>query len=263
VGALQEATTYAERRRRGGELALLNDEPLREEGRVKLSVIIPALNEEESLPVVLAELPWPMLYQVIVVDNGSQDRTAEVASAGGALVVREPQRGYGSACMAGMRAAPEADVLIFLDADGSFDANEIARLVGPIAHGEVELVLGSRLAGRREPGAMPFHGVVGNWLVATVIGHLAGMSLTDLGPFRAIKRQTLERLRMEERTYGWPSEMIVKAAQLGVPIREIPVRYRRRRGGYSKVSGTWRGTLGATYRILKVTYKYARLVKGS
>jgi len=224
---------------------------------VKLSVIIPALNEEESLPFVLGELPWSTLHQVIVVDNGSQDRTAEVASTHGALVVEEPQRGYGAACRAGVRAAAEADILIFLDADGSFDAREIPLLTDPIARGEVELVLGSRLTGRREPGAMPLHGIFGNWLVALVISRLADIRLTDLGPFRAVRRQTLERLRMEELTYGWPSEMIVKAAQLGVPIREVPVRYRRRRAGHSKVSGTWRGTLGASYRILKVTYKYA------
>jgi glycosyltransferase involved in cell wall biosynthesis len=228
---------------------------------VKLSVIIPALNEEECLPFVLAELPWSTLHQVIVVDNGSHDRTAEVAAAHGARVVREPQRGYGAACLAGVQAAPQADVLIFLDADGSFDAHEIPALVGPIARGEAELVLGSRLIGSREPGAMPLHGVVGNRLVARVIGYLANISLTDLGPFRAIKRQTLERLHLEERTYGWPSEMIVKAAQLGVSMCEVPVRYRRRHGGQSKVSGTWRGTFGASYRILRVTYKYARTSK--
>jgi glycosyltransferase involved in cell wall biosynthesis len=229
---------------------------------VKLSVIIPALNEEESLPVVLRELPWSTLHQVIVVDNGSQDRTAEVAVAHGALVVREPQRGYGAACLAGVQAAPEADILIFLDADGSFDAKEIPALVGPIERSEAEIVLGSRLLGTREPGAMPLHGIVGNWLVARVIGYLADIRLTDLGPFRAIKRQTLERLHLEERTYGWPSEMIVKAAQLGARIREVPVRYRRRHGGQSKVSGTWRGTFGASYRILRVTYKYARSPRG-
>ena len=225
---------------------------------VRLGVIIPALNEEESLPFVLAELPWSTLDQVIVVDNGSQDRTAEVAAAHGAMVVREPQRGYGAACMAGVRAVPEADILIFVDADGSFDAQEIPLLIDPIERGEAELVLGSRLAGRREPGAMPLHGVFGNWLVAMAISRLAGIPLTDLGPFRAIKRDILERLQMEERTYGWPSEMIVKAVQHGVSIREVPVRYRRRHAGQSKVSGTWRGTLGASYRILKVTLKYAR-----
>jgi glycosyltransferase involved in cell wall biosynthesis len=225
---------------------------------VKLSLIIPALNEEESLPVVLPELPWSTLHQVIVVDNGSQDRTADVAVAHGARVVHEPQRGYGAACLTGVQAAPEADILIFLDADGSFDANELTALVDPIERGEAELVLGSRLRGSREPGAMPLHGIIGNWLVAKVIGYLADIRLTDLGPFRAIKRQTLERLHLEERTYGWPSEMIVKAARLGVRIREVPVHYRRRHGGQSKVSGTWRGTFGASYRILRVTYKYAR-----
>jgi glycosyltransferase involved in cell wall biosynthesis len=229
---------------------------------VKLSVIIPALNEEESLPVVLRELPWSTLHQVIVVDNGSQDRTADVAAAHGALVIREPQRGYGAACLAGVQAAPEADILIFLDADGSFDAHEIPALIGPITRGEAELVLGSRLLGTREPGAMPLHGFVGNWLVARVIGYLADLRLTDLGPFRAVKRQTLERLHLEERTYGWPSEMIVKAARLDVPMCEVPVRYRRRHGGQSKVSGTWRGTFGASYRILRVTYKYVRNSRG-
>ncbi len=222
------------------------------------SVIIPALDEEASLPFVLAELPWPRLHQVIVVDNGSQDRTADVAVEHGAIVVREPRRGYGWACRAGVHAAAETDILVFLDADGSFDATEIPHLIHPIEAGEAELVLGSRLMGARESGAMPLHGLVGNWLVARIIQHLAHMPLTDLGPFRAITRRTLDRLRMEERTYGWPSEMIVKAVQLGVPIREIPVRYRKRRGGESKVSGTWRGTLGATYRIFRVTYKYAR-----
>jgi glycosyltransferase involved in cell wall biosynthesis len=225
---------------------------------MKTTVIIPALDEEASLPVVLAELPWSRLHQVIVVDNGSQDRTAEVAAAGGAVVVHEPRRGYGSACMAGVQAAAEAEILVFLDGDGSFDATEIARLVTPIEAGEAGLVLGSRLSGEREPGAMPLHGVVGNWLVARMIGQLARLSLTDLGPFRAITRRALVQLGMEELTYGWPSEMIVKAAQRGIPIREIPVRYRRRHGGESKVSGTWRGTLGATYRIVRVTYKYAR-----
>lgn len=225
---------------------------------MKISLIIPALNEEESLPHVLAEVPWAMLQQVIVVDNGSVDSTAAVAAAGGALVIREPQRGYGAACYAGVRAAQAAEVLVFLDADGSFDAREIPELLAPIERGDAELVLGSRFLGRREPGAMPLHGLLGNWLVAHAIRWLSKIPLTDLGPFRAITRRTLDRLQLQERTYGWPSEMIVKAAQLGVPICEVPVTYRKRRGGHSKVSGTWRGTFGAAYRMLRVTYKYAR-----
>jgi glycosyltransferase involved in cell wall biosynthesis len=224
---------------------------------MKVSLIIPALNEEESLPCVLLDLPWSILHQVIVVDNGSSDRTAHVAAANGAAVVREPRRGYGSACMAGAQAA-QAEILVFLDADGSFDPADIPRLTEPIERAEAALVLGSRLTGERERGAMPLHALIGNWLVARVIRRLAGIPLTDLGPFRAITSDALARLSMRERTYGWPSEMIVKAAQLGIPIREVAVRYRRRRGGRSKVSGTWRGTLGATFRILKVTYKYAR-----
>jgi glycosyltransferase involved in cell wall biosynthesis len=225
---------------------------------MKIGLIIPALNEEESLPHVLAEVPWTLLEQVIVVDNGSVDGTAAVAASGGATVVREPRRGYGSACLAGVRAARASDVLVFLDADGSFDAREIPLLLAPIERGAAQLVLGSRFLGTREPGAMPLHGLFGNWLIAHAIRWLSDIPLTDLGPFRAITRRTLERIDMQERTYGWPSEMIVKTAQLGVPIREVPVTYRRRRGGESKVSGTWRGSVGAAYRMLRVTYRYAR-----
>jgi len=223
-----------------------------------LSGMVPAQKNSKGKSAKGRFVPWSILEQVIVVDNGSRDRTAEVAAAGGAVVVHEPQRGYGAACSAGIRAVQDPDILVFLDADGSFDAREIPLLVGPIQGGEAELVLGSRLRGEREAGAMPLHAVFGNWLVATVIAHLAKIPLTDLGPFRAIRRHTLDRLQMQERTYGWPSEMIIKAAQLGVPIREVPICYRKRRGGHSKVSGTWLGTLGAAYRILRVTYTYAR-----
>ena len=223
------------------------------------AVIIPARNEETALPSVLAEIPPDLIKTVIVVDNGSTDRTAQVASRAGAIVVREPREGYGYACAAGVRAAAEqeANVLVFLDGDGSFDATQIPGVLAPIEAGRAELVLGSRPAGGIEKGAMPPHARLGNWLVARLMGLLYGLQVTDLGPFRAIRAEPLARMQMQEMTYGWPTEMTVKAARLGLPIVEVPVRYRARRGGRSKVSGTVRGTLLATYFILSVTLRYA------
>jgi glycosyltransferase involved in cell wall biosynthesis len=225
----------------------------------EVAVIIPARNEEAALPGVLGEIPQEVRKTVIVVDNGSTDRTGEVAGRAGASVVREPRAGYGYACAAGVRAAAErqADILVFLDGDGSFDATEIATVLAPIEAGRAELVLGSRPAGGMERGAMPAHARFGNWLVARIMGLLYGLQVTDLGPFRAIRAETLIRLEMKEMTYGWPTEMTVKAARLGLPIVEVPVRYRARRGGRSKVSGTVRGTFLATFHILSVTLRYA------
>jgi glycosyltransferase involved in cell wall biosynthesis len=226
---------------------------------LEVAVIIPARNEETALPVVLGEIPPDLRKAVIVVDNGSTDRTGEVASRAGATVVNEPRQGYGYACAAGARAAAEqgADVLVFLDGDGSFDAREIPNVLGPIETGQSELVLGSRPAGGMEKGAMPPHARFGNWLVARIMSLLYGLQVTDLGPFRAIRTDSLARMQMQEMTYGWPTEMTVKAARLGLPIVEVPVRYRARRGGRSKVSGTVRGTVLATYFILSVTLRYA------
>lgn len=226
---------------------------------MKTAIIIPARNEEVPLPGVIAEIPSEAADLVIVVDNGSSDRTAEVAQQAGALVVPEPRAGYGYACAAGVRTAVErgAKVLVFLDADGSFDPTQISDLLAPIEAGQADLVLGSRPAGGMEPGAMPPHARFGNWLVARLMRLLYGLKVTDLGPFRAIRAGTLAQFQMQEMTYGWPTEMMVKAARHGARVIEVPVRYRVRRGGRSKVSGTVRGTILATYAILFVTLRYA------
>lgn len=194
-----------------------------------------------------------------MVDNGSTDRTTEVAQQAGASVVSEPRAGYGYACAAGARAAADqgAEVLVFLDADGSFDPAEVPELLAPIEAGQAELVLGSRTKGGMEPGAMPPHARFGNWLVAGLMRLLYGLHVTDLGPFRAIRADLLDRLAMQEMTYGWPTEMMVKAARCRAGVVEVPVCYRVRRGGRSKVSGTVRGTLLATYAILFVTLRHA------
>jgi glycosyltransferase involved in cell wall biosynthesis len=224
-----------------------------------VAIIIPARNEEEPLPDVIAEIPPQVSRLIVVVDNDSTDRTAEVARAAGAFVVHEPQAGYGYACAAGVRAAvgQGAEILIFLDADGSFDPAQILDLLAPIEAGQADLVLGSRPAGGMEPGAMPAHARFGNWLVARLMRLLYRLSVSDLGPFRAIRASLLDQLKMSEMTYGWPTEMMVKAARRGARVVEVPVRYRVRRGGRSKVSGTVRGTVLATYFILFITLRHA------
>jgi glycosyltransferase involved in cell wall biosynthesis len=232
---------------------------------LNVAVVIPARNEEAALPGVLAEIPADVVDQVVVVDNGSTDDTAEVARSAGAIVVPEPRAGYGYACAAGVRVALArgAEALVFLDADGSFDAGQIPALLAPLEADRADLVLGSRPAGGMEPGAMPAHARFGNWLVARLMGLLYGLRVSDLGPFRAVRADLLGRLAMQEMTYGWPTEMMVKAARQGGRVVEVPARYRVRRGGRSKVSGTVRGTLLATYFILWVTLRYAFAPKGS
>jgi len=216
---------------------------------LSVAVIIPALNEEESIGQVLAAIPTDVIDEIIVVDGGSRDDTVAIAQAGGARVVHEPQRGYGRACATGAAAA-QGDVVLFLDADGADDPAQIPDLLAPILGGQADMVLGSRLAGEIAPGAMPWHQRFGNWLAARLIRHLYGLPLTDLSPFRAVRRELLLRLEMKEMTYGWPTEMIVKAARRGWRVVEMPVRYRPRLGGRSKISGTVRGTALATYYIL-------------
>lgn len=226
------------------------------EPRPRISLIVPALNEAQSLGPLLAATPPGLVDEIIVVDNGSTDGTAEVARAAGARAVVEPQRGYGAACRAGMLAA-KGDILVFMDGDGSFAAAECAALVAPIAAGAADLVLGTRMQGGLAAGAMPPHQRWGNRLVAGLLRLLYGVHLTDLGPYRAIRRDLLLALEMQEMTYGWPVEMMIKSAQRGGVLVETPVTCRPRSAGVSKVGGNLKGTLLATWRILRVTFRYA------
>jgi glycosyltransferase involved in cell wall biosynthesis len=223
---------------------------------VDAALIIPALNEAESIGLLLSETPFHLLKQVIVVDNGSIDGTGELAAEAGAQVVRENRQGYGYACAAGAAAA-EAEILVFMDADGSFIPNELHRLLVPFENTEADLVLGSRFLPRIPPGTMPSHQQFGNRLVAWMLNNIYGLHLTDLGPFRALPRELLNSLDMKELTYGWTVEMMVKVARQGKRIVEVPVSYRSRFAGKSKIGGTIRGTILATYRIFSVVFRYA------
>lgn len=224
-----------------------------------VAVIIPALNEAGNVARLIGEIPYSAAasVSVIVVDNGSTDGTGEAARSAGGHVVIEPRRGYGYACAAGVAAAQNVDVIVFVDGDGSFDPAELPRLLAPIAENRADLVLGSRAKGGMEAGAMPPHQRFGNRLVSSLMRLLYRIDVTDLGPYRAIRRDLLAQFSMREMTFGWPTEMIVKAARTQARIVEVPVTYRRRWSGKSKVSGTVRGTLLATYYILGVTLHYA------
>ena len=225
-----------------------------------VDVVIPALDEEQALPLVLAELPRALVRHVVVVDNGSRDATALVAARGGATVVREERRGYGSACLAGLAflatVAPPPTVVAFLDADHSDRPDELPRLLSPIERGEADLVVGSRVLGRRERRALLPQARAGNWVAATLIGWLYGLRVTDLGPFRAIRWAALARLGMSDPDYGWTAEMQVKAARAGLRVVEVPVSYRRRIGR-SKITGTLAGSVRAGAKILLTVVRYA------
>jgi glycosyltransferase involved in cell wall biosynthesis len=221
---------------------------------VKVSVIIPALNEEQSIGKVVSAIPaW--IDEIIVVDNGSTDQTAEMARTGGARVVDEPQRGYGSACLAGLAALGSPEIVVFLDGDFSDHPDEMRLLVDPIAGGEVDMVIGSRVMGRVESGALTPQARFGNWLSCKLIRRFWNVSFTDLGPFRAIRYSTLKSFNMQDRDYGWTVEMQIKAARDGVRIKEVPVSYRKRIG-QSKVSGTIKGVIGAGTKILYTIFRY-------
>ncbi|MGB8212592.1 MAG: glycosyltransferase family 2 protein [Anaerolineales bacterium] len=223
-----------------------------------VTVIIPALNEAGNIRSLVQELRAVAPVDVLVVDNNSTDATASEARLAGARVVSEPRRGYGYACAAGAAAAEAAGILIFMDGDGSFSPGDLPALLKPLSEGSADFVLGSRELGSIISGSMPFQQRFGNWLVSRLMNTLYGISITDLGPFRAIRKDLLNELDMQEMTYGWPTEMIVKAARRKAHILEIPVSYRSRCSGKSKVSGTVRGTLLATWSILAVTFRHAR-----
>ena len=222
---------------------------------MKISVVIPTFNEEQAIGDVVRGVPAGQVYEIIVVDNGSSDDTAQRASAAGARVIQEPRPGYGSACLAGANAAAEADVIVFLDGDRSDDPKQLPAIAGPVLNNRADLVIGSRITGVLEKGAMPVHGRLGNRFIAFLLRLLYGATITDIGSFRAIKAQTLRDLNMEQMTYGWPVEMVVKAARSGLKIQSVPINYRKRIGE-SKVTGTVRGSILAAYYMFLVPMKY-------
>lgn len=225
-------------------------------------VIIPVFNEQDSIALVLNDLP--KVAEVIVVDNGSTDRSPRIASTAGATVVYEPQRGYGKACLTGIAHVAErvdetsdSAIIVFMDGDYSDHPEELTELVQPIVEEGFDFVIGSRSTGKREKGAMPFQAIFGNWLACTLMNMMPGARYTDLGPFRAIRYRSLVELEMQDEDFGWTIEMQIKACHQGLRIKEIPVSYRRRIG-VSKISGTVSGTIKAGYKILYTIFKYRR-----
>lgn len=235
--------------------------PVGEGTLLRVVAVIPALDEAPSIAGVvetLLEGRTIALHRVLVVDNGSNDETGEIARRAGANVVREERRGYGYACLAGVLAAKEADVIVLLDGDAADDPDDLFRILSPLLAGEADLVVGSRTLGSREPGSMTLQQVLGNRLAAFLMRSIYGMKVSDLGSFRAIRREDLLALEMREMTYGWPVEMMVKAARVGYRYREVPVRHRRRSGGSSKVGGTLLGSIRAGWYILSTVFRYSR-----
>ncbi len=224
------------------------------------SMIIPAFNEEEAIALVLRGLPAGSVDDLIVADNASTDATASVAAANGARVVRENQRGYGAACLAGIAALnPLTEIVVFMDGDYSDDAGDLSRLIEPLVDGSAELVIGTRTTARESRAALSIPQRWGNWLATRLIRLRWHHAYTDLGPFRAITRSALEKIGMSDRGFGWTVEMQIKALRAGLRVIEVPVRYRRRIVGESKISGTVRGTIMAGAKILYVIGKYAWL----
>jgi glycosyltransferase involved in cell wall biosynthesis len=218
----------------------------------QVSIIIPALNEAESIGPVVRSMPWPLIAECIVVDNGSTDSTAQIATFEGARVITSP-RGYGAACKAGSEAAlPTSTILVYMDGDGSDIIADLPRLLAPIQNDEADFVIASRIRGHREPGSMLPSQVFAGHLVGILLRLTLGVRYTDMGPFRAIRRTSLDQLQMSELTYGWNLEMQIKAAKQKLRILEIPVDYRNRIGGTSKVSGNLAASLKAATRILEV-----------
>lgn len=225
----------------------------------KISVIIPAFNEENGVGQVLSEIPKDLVTEIVVVNNASTDDTERVARDGGATVLREPVSGYGRACLKGIdyvkKSSPQPDVVVFLDADHSDYPEEMRELVEPILSGSADIVIGSRVLGQKETGSMTPQQIFGNWLATRLLKLFYGVKFTDLGPFRAVRFSSLLEMDMQDKTYGWTVEMQLKAAKMKMKCLEVPVRYRKRIG-FSKISGTVKGTVLAGYKILYTIFKY-------
>lgn len=225
-----------------------------------VKVIIPAFNEENGVGQVIAEIPRHLVNEIIVVNNASTDNTVHVAAAAGATVLHEPVSGYGRACLKGLAylkaSETKPDIVVFLDADHSDHPEELEQLINPILNGDADLVIGSRALGNKEKGSMTLQQIFGNWLATRLLKLFYGVSFTDLGPFRAITYTRLIELDMQDKTFGWTVEMQLKAAKSGFRCVEVPVRYRKRIG-FSKISGTVKGTVMAGYKILYTIFKYS------
>jgi glycosyltransferase involved in cell wall biosynthesis len=222
---------------------------------MRVSVIIPTHNEAQGIARVLADLPSDLITEVIVVDSNSNDGTPEIAARMGARVIQEPRRGYGRACLTGLATANSPDIVVFLDGDYSDRPSELPILLGPIIQGHADITLGSRLGEQRIPAALPWHQAFGNRIAAGLIRLLYGLNITDLGPFRAGRADLLRSLALEETTYGWAVEMILKGVLSGFRVVEVPVTYYPRIGK-SKISGTLKGTVGAAWFIFSLMVRY-------
>jgi glycosyltransferase involved in cell wall biosynthesis len=222
---------------------------------MRVSVIIPTHNEAQAIARVLADLPSNLVTEVIVVDSNSNDGTPEIAARMGARIIHESRRGYGRACLTGLAAANSPDIVVFLDGDYSDRPAELPILLDPIIQGDADITLGSRLGEQRIPTALPWHQAFGNRLAASLIRHFYGLKITDLGPFRAARADVLRAIALQETTYGWAVEMILKGALHGFRVVEVPVTYYRRIGK-SKIGGTLKGTVGAAWFILSLMVRY-------
>lgn len=228
----------------------------------KVAIIIPALNEAAALQQLLTELPRDFAEWIIVVDNGSTDATASIAQAAGVIVASESTQGYGRACLKGFKTAYNlgAEIVIFMDGDGSDDPADLPIILAPVSADHADVVIGSRISKRSEPGSVPPQARLGNWLVSHLIRMLYGVRLDDIGSFRALRCSLLDALEMREMTFGWPVEMLVKAARAKYRILELPIHYRHRSHGRSKVAGSLVGSVKAAYYMLRTTVRYARRI---